>query len=115
MTNIVHVCSIRSHTLQKQLEQIQEIMVADWEEFVSCENLEPMFAKDAKVADSGESATEHAMEANTTTTDRQELTLRCYPTEKKLNVPQLINIEQERVIVSLELKAAEFIEAGISG
>jgi len=75
-----------------------------------------VFAKDAKVADSEESATEHALEVDTIIADLQELNLRCYPTEENLNVLQLIMIiiEQEKIIVSLELKAAEFIEAGIS-
>ena len=73
-----------------------------------------MFAKDAKVADSEESATEHALEVDTIIADLQELNLRCYPTEENLNVLQLIIIEQEKIILSLELKAAEFIEAGIS-
>jgi hypothetical protein len=71
--------------------------------------------KDAKVADSEESATAHAMEADTTLADRQELRQSCYPNEEKLNIQQLIIIEPEKIIVSPELKAAEFIKARISG
>ena len=103
---------------QQQSEQIQEIVVADRQEpeFVSYENQEQVFAKDAKVAlaDSEESVTEHVKEADTTIADRQELSQNCYLSEEKLINPQLIIIEPEKIIVSPELKAADFIEAGIS-
>jgi len=69
---------------------------------------------DKEDADFHESATVQAMQ-ETTNTDRQAFSWSCYPSEEKRTIPQFIIIQQEKIIVSPELKTAEFIEAEISG
>ncbi len=69
--------------------------------------------EDTDDEDSRESSTEHAMQ-ETNIADLHEFSPCCYSIEEKRLILQFIIIEQEKISVIPDLKAAEFIEIEIS-
>jgi hypothetical protein len=101
------------------------LMSTQRQEFVSCENQEQLLDEESnwrlieqlEIKYDEESEVEDSQGSTTVTTitDWQELSQCCYSIEEKLILPQLIIIKPEKIKVTPELNAAEFIETEISG